>query len=247
MGRIISFIYGVAAWLMFLGIYFYAIGFMGNIIVPKSIDSGLDGSFWVALIINLTLLGIFTVQHSVMARPAFKRLWTKVIPKHVERSTYVLCANLALALMFFFWQPMGGVIWQVQNPLGQVILYSIFGFGWALVLLSTFLINHFDLFGLRQVYFHLIGKEYTPLKFVTKGPYRYVRHPLYLGFLFGFWASPTMTIAHLVLALGATTYILVAIRWEEQDLLDALGESYGYYMERVPMIIPFIGGRDKKV
>ena len=175
-----------------------------------------------------------------MARPAFKIRWTKIIPKAAERSTYTLLSSLALILLFYYWQPMGGIIWQVEaGSIGQIILYSLFGFGWALVLASTFLINHFDLFGLRQVYLNFIGKEYTALKFGTPGFYKLIRHPLYLGWFFAFWATPTMTVAHLAFAVITTIYILLAIRWEEQDLLTALGEDYANYRKMVPMIIPF--------
>lgn len=240
MAKFTILIYGVVSYLIFLLTFLYAIGFMGNILVPKSIDSGADGPFVNALIINVILLSIFAVQHSVMARPAFKIRWTKIIPKAAERSTYTLLSSLALILLFYYWQPMGGIIWQVEaGSIGQIILYSLFGFGWALVLASTFLINHFDLFGLRQVYLNFIGKEYTALKFGTPGFYKLIRHPLYLGWFFAFWATPTMTVAHLAFAVITTIYILLAIRWEEQDLLTALGEDYANYRKMVPMIIPF--------
>lgn len=239
MGRFMILIYGVISYLIFLLTFLYAMGFMGNFLVPKSIDSGTDGPLLNALIINVILLSIFAVQHSVMARPAFKTWWTKIIPEAAERSTYTLLSSLALVLLFYYWQPMGGIIWQVEGSIGQVILYSLFGFGWALVLLATFLINHFDLFGLRQVYLNFTGQEYTSLKFGTPGPYKLIRHPLYLGWLFAFWATPTMTVAHLAFAVITTVYILLAIRWEEHDLLTALGEDYANYRKTVPMVIPF--------
>ena len=240
MARFTILLYGVAAYLIFLLTFLYAIGFMGNFLVPQSSDSGADGPFVNALIVNVILLRIFAVQHSVMARPAFKTWWTKIIPKAAERSTYTLLSSLALILLFYYWQPMGGIIWQVEaGSIAQIILYSLFGFGWALVLFSTFLINHFDLFGLRQVYLNFIGKEYAALKFGTPGIYKLIRHPLYLGWFFAFWATPTMTAAHLAFAIITTTYILLAIRWEEQDLLTALGEDYANYRKLVPMIIPF--------
>lgn len=239
MGRFMILIYGVISYLIFLLTFLYAMGFMGNFLVPKSIDSGADGPLLNALIINVILLSIFAVQHSVMARPAFKTWWTKIIPEAAERSTYTLLSSLALVLLFYYWQPMGGIIWQVEGSIGQVILYSLFGFGWALVLLATFLINHFDLFGLRQVYLNFTGQEYTSLKFGTPGPYKLIRHPLYLGWLFAFWATPTMTVAHLAFAVITTVYILLAIRWEEDDLLTALGEDYANYRKTVPMVIPF--------
>jgi len=231
---------------MFVGTFLYGIGFVGNFFVAKSIDSGLNGPVWRALLINLVAIVIFGVQHSAMARPAFKRVWTKIVPKHVERSTYVLFSNLALILLYYLWQPMGGMVWQVESQIGTIVLYSIFGLGWTLVMVSTFLINHFELFGIRQVYLNLIGKEYTPLEFATKGPYKYVRHPLYLGFLLAFWATPTMTIVHLFLAVVSAAYILVAVRWEEQDLVDEIGEGYSNYKKQVPMIIPFIGKGKKR-
>jgi len=232
--------YGVICYLTFLFTFLYAIGFMGNLLVPKSIDSGTDGSFLNALIINVLLLSIFAVQHSVMARPAFKTWWTRIIPKAAERSTYTLLSSLALILLFYYWQPMGGIVWQIEGSIGRAILFTLFGFGWALVLVSTFLINHFDLFGLRQVYLNFTGQEYTALKFSTPGPYKLVRHPLYLGWFLAFWATPTMTVAHLAFAIITTIYILLAIRWEEQDLLAALGEDYANYRKMVPKLIPFI-------
>ncbi len=239
MSRFVILFYGVVAYLTFLLTFLYAMGFMGNFLVPKSIDSGAEGPLIIALLINIGLLSVFAVQHSVMARPAFKTWWTKIIPKAAERSTYTLLSSLALILLFYYWQPIGGIVWQVEGSVGRIILYSLFGFGWALVLVSTFLINHFDLFGLRQVYLNFTGKEYTPLKFGTPGPYKLIRHPLYMGWFFAFWATPTMTLAHLAFAIITTVYILLAIRWEEQDLLTALGEDYANYRKSVPMIIPF--------
>jgi len=237
MGRVISFAYGVVSYAIFFATFLYALGFVGNFIVPKSMDSAPQMPFWPALAINLGLLGLFAVQHSVMARPAFKKWWTRYVPKPVERSTYVLFSSLAMILMFWAWQPLGGVIWNVESPAAQIALYGAFAFGWALVLVSTFLINHFDLFGLRQVWLHLRGEEYTELQFVTPGPYRYIRHPLYLGWLFAFWATPTMTVTHLLFALMTTGYILVAIQLEERDLENSLGD-YASYKQQVPMLVP---------
>jgi methanethiol S-methyltransferase len=239
LGRRISvFLYGVVCYATFFGTFLYAVGFIGNLFVPKSIDSAPQEPLLQALLINVLLLGAFAVQHSLMARPFFKERWTKIVPKEAERSTYVLFSSLALILMFWQWQPMGGVIWDVQDPVARGLLLSLFGFGWLLVLAATFLINHFDLFGLRQVTLYLLGKEYTRLPFKTPGLYKFVRHPLYVGWLFTFWATPTMTAAHLVFALATTAYILIAIQWEERDLVDEHGRVYENYRQSVPMLIP---------
>ena len=238
LSRMAIFTYGVICYLTFFGTFLYAIGFIGNLVVPKAIDSGRDGPLAVALLVDAALLGLFAVQHSLMARKWFKRAWTRLVPEPAERSTYVLFSSLALILLFWQWRPVGGTIWRVESPAGQAALYGMFAFGFLLVLVSTFLINHFDLFGLRQVYLYLRGKEYTPLRFGTPGPYRYVRHPLYLGWLFAFWSTPTMTAAHLVFAVATTAYILIAIRFEERDLMRDHSEAYSSYRKRVPMIIP---------
>ncbi len=238
MRKIIVFTYGVTCYLIFLATFLYAIGFVGNFLVPKSLDSAPELTFGQALLVNVGLLGLVALQHSVMARPAFKQWWTKYVAPPIERSTYVLFSSPALLLLFWLWQPMGGTIWRIENQTGRLLLYGAFAFGWSLVLVSTFLINHFDLFGLRHVTLYLWGQEYTPLTFDTPGPYKLVRHPLYVGWFFAFWATPTMTAAHLVFALLTTAYILIAIQFEERDLLAAHGKSYAEYRRHVPMLIP---------
>ena len=236
--RLTAFVYGVGCYAIFLGTFLYAIGFIGNLGVPKSIDSGLDGPLALALLVDAALLGLFAIQHSLMARQWFKRAWTRLIPKPVERSTYVLLSSLALLFLFWQWRPIGGVIWDVQIPAGRAIVYGFFAFGWLTVLVSTVLIDHFDLFGLRQVYLYLRARDQSPIAFRTPGPYRLVRHPLYLGWLLVFWSAPTMTVAHLVFAIMTTAYILVAIQLEERDLTHSYGDTYRKYREQVPMIIP---------
>jgi methanethiol S-methyltransferase len=246
MKRIAFFAYGVVCYAVFFATFLYAIGFVGGFLTPTALDATPTVALWQALAVDTLLLGLFAVQHSVMARPAFKRWWTRFVPQPVERSTYVLFSSLALIAMFAWWQPIGGVIWNVQDPVGQAALYGLFAFGWGLVLVTTFLINHFDLFGLRQVWLHLRGQPYTPLRFTTPGPYRLVRHPLYVGWFFAFWATPTMTAAHFVFAAATTAYILIAIQLEEKDLVDAHGTDYAEYRRRVPMLIPRLLGRGSR-
>ncbi len=238
MKRALVFLYGSISYLIFFGTILYAIGFTGNIIVPKAIDSGAVGSLAVALAINAGLLTLFAVQHSGMARRGFKGFITKYIPEPAERSTYVLLSSLCLLALFVFWRPMGGIVWDISNSTGRIVMYSLFAFGWVLVFVATFLINHFDLFGLRQVWLFVRGKEYTPLVFKTPTLYKYVRHPLYVGFFFAFWFTPTMTIAHLVFAIACTGYIFVATQLEEKDMVAAHGEIYNKYKEQVPMFVP---------
>jgi methanethiol S-methyltransferase len=238
MQRIGIFVYGVLSYVCFLVTFLYAVGFVGGFAVPRSLDSAAAGRIGVAVAVDLFLLALFALQHSIMARPAFKRWWTRIVPEPAERSTYVLASSLALLLLFWLWRPIGGVVWQVEHPVGQAVLHGLFAAGWLTVLVTTFLIDHFDLFGLRQVWLHLRGEPYRPLGFVTPGPYRHVRHPLYVGWLLAFWATPTMTAAHLLFAVMTTSYILVAIRFEERDLRAVHGESYAEYRRSVPMLVP---------
>ncbi len=242
MHKIGVFLYGVFAYACFLVTFLYAMGFVGGFGVPRSIDSAADGALGVAVVVDLLLLGVFAVQHSVMARPGFKRWWMRMVPEPAERSTYVLASSLALLLLFWQWRPIGGLVWRVEQPVGQAALHGLFAAGWLTVLVTTFLINHFDLFGLRQVWLHLRGEPYRPVGFVTPGPYRYVRHPLYVGWLLAFWATPTMTAAHLLFAATTTAYILIAIRFEERDLVVVHGARYAEYRRSVPMLVPRIRG-----
>jgi protein-S-isoprenylcysteine O-methyltransferase Ste14 len=241
--RILFFIYGVLSYLIFLGTFLYAVGFIGNFGVAQSLDGAANGAFGLSLLIDAGLLTLFAAQHSLMARKWFKEWWTRFVPEPIERSTYVLFSSLALILLFRLWRPLGGEVWSVENAVGIYSIYALFAFGWGLVLVSTFLINHFDLFGLRQVWLYLRGKSYEPLKFGTPALYRIVRHPLYVGWFFAFWMTPVMTFAHLLFAVATTAYILLAIRFEERDLAREHGESYEAYRRAVPMLVPFTGKR----
>jgi methanethiol S-methyltransferase len=244
--RLAAFFYGLVCYAIFFVTFLYACGFIGNFVVPHSIDSTPVISWNNALLVDVTLLGIFGIQHSVMARQGFKNWWTQFVSKPIERSTYVLFSSLCLIALFYLWQPIGGIIWNVTNPVGVAIIYAVFASGWLLVLVSTFLINHFDLFGLRQVWLYLQCKEYTHLEFATPGFYKYVRHPLYVGWFLAFWSTPIMTVTHLVFALVTTVYILVAIQFEERDLLDIHGKAYADYRRQVPMLVPFTHRRQSE-
>lgn len=237
--RLSFFVYGVLAYLVFLGTFLYAIAFVGGFAVPTRLDGTPSTPLAQAIAIDCGLLMLFAVQHSVMARRWFKERWTQIVPWTIERSTYVLFASLALLLLFWQWRPIGVEIWTVEHPLGRAVLWSLFAFGWTTVLVVTFLINHFDLFGLRQVWLPLIGRPYTRIAFRTPLPYRFVRHPLYFGFLLAFWMTPTMTLAHLVFAVATTAYIVLAIQFEERDLVAEHGADYERYRGAVPMLLPW--------
>jgi protein-S-isoprenylcysteine O-methyltransferase Ste14 len=244
-GRITTLLYGIFCYLVFFATFLYAVAFLGDFGVRRTIDAGVEGSITQALAINAGLLVLFALQHSIMARSWFKRAWTRIVPAAAERSTYVLFSSLALILLFWQWRPIGGVVWQVENDLGQMAIYMIYAAGWMLLLLATFLINHFDLFGLRQAYLHFIGHEYSALEFRTPGLYRVVRHPIYLSWLCIFWATSRMTVAHLVFALATTGYMLVAIPLEERDLIRSYGDAYRRYRLQVPKILPVRFAREK--
>ena len=240
MGRIFSFLYGVASYAATLATFLYLMGFLGNFGVPKSMDSDSAGPWSSALMMDAGLLLLFVFQHSVMARPGFKRLLARVIPPAMERSTYVLASSAALFLLFWQWRPLGGTVWEVHSGAGRELLYGAYALGWLLLFVATAVINHFDLFGLRQVWRHLLGQPQEKLRFVTPLLYRLVRHPLYVGWLMVFWSTPKMTVTHLFFAVITTAYILVAIQLEERDLIREHPE-YAEYRRRVPMLIPGTG------
>jgi protein-S-isoprenylcysteine O-methyltransferase Ste14 len=239
MARFIAFLYGLAAYLVFFFSFLYAIGFVEGLLVPKTIDTGTVVPMTEALIVNLLLMSLFAVQHSVMARRQFKEWWTRYVPKSVERSTYVLFASLALVLLFWQWRPMPDVMWQVANPSAAMAIMGLSFVGWLLVLTSTFLINHFELFGVHQVVNNLVGRSMSQPRFKTPVLYKVVRHPIYLGFIIAFWAAPVMTVGHALFAAVTTAYIFVGIWLEERDLIELFGDEYRRYKERVSMLVPW--------
>jgi protein-S-isoprenylcysteine O-methyltransferase Ste14 len=239
MSKILAFLYGLVAYVVFLGAFLYAIGFVTGMIVPKTIDTGPVVPMVEAIIVNILLMTLFAMQHSIMARPQFKQWWTRFVPKSIERSTYVLLASLTLVLLFWQWRPIPALVWQVTNPDLAMTLQALSFAGWFLVLVSTFLINHFELFGLHQVVNHVAGREMPAPRFKAPALYKVIRHPIYLGFIVAFWATPTMTLGHLLFAAVTTSYIFVGIALEERDLVALFGDEYRRYRQRVSMLLPF--------
>ena len=245
MKRFLIVAYGAAAYLLFLAAFLYLVAFLGNFWVPRTVDHGVSSSIGEAVLINIALLGVFAVQHSIMARPSFKAWWTRFVPASIERSTYVVLSSAALVLLYWQWRTIPAVLWDVRLPAGRLVLWTLFWLGWAIALAATFMVSHFDLFGLRQVYLAWHGKPYTHIGFHSRMLYRLVRHPLMLGFVIVFWAVPTMTAGHLLFSVAMTGYILVATHLEEHDLVEALGDQYREYRRRVPMLVP-LGHRPRR-
>lgn len=242
MGRAIGFVFGIAVYAFFFAVFLYSIGFVGNLLVPKTIDSGVAGPLAMAVIVNLVLLSVFAVQHSVMARPAFKAAWTRLVPAYLERTLYVLLSSIALALIYAFWQPMPGVIWSVPEGAATYLVQGVFWLGWLIVLISTFLISHFDLFGLSQIYANLRQRPFKGAPFRKHLFYRLVRHPMMTGFMIAFWAAPVMTLGHLLFAIVTTAYMVVAVyRFEEKDLIAEIGDEYLDYREEAGAFFPKLG------
>lgn len=243
MRRAFVFLYGLVAYAAFLVTFLYAVGFVSGFVVPKAINSGAGAPLGEALAVNVALLGLFGLQHSVMARQGFKKKWTRIVPRPLERSTFVFFTCAVLGLIFWQWRPVTDVVWQVDYPAANAGLWSLAALGWVIVLVSTFVIDHFELFGLRQVYLYARGREARPPTFKVSALYRYVRHPLMLGFLVAFWATPRMTLGHLIFAAVTSAYVLVAIQIEERDLVRFHGQAYADYRKRVPMLVPFLRRR----
>lgn len=246
MAKVLCLIYGLVSYVLFVAAFTYGIGFVGNLIVPKGIDDGVVGSLSAAIVVNVLLLLLFAVQHNLMARPRFKEWWTQFVPRPIERSTYVAAASLILMLLYWQWRPMPEVVWHVDSPIGRGILWVLFFLGWAIVLYSSFLIDHFELFGLKQVWLHLTGREPSTAPFSERSIYRWVRHPLMLGFIVAFWAAPTMSQGRLLFATVTTLWILIAIQIEERDLAAFLGEPYRHYRKETPMLLPWRKPRDRE-
>lgn len=242
MKKAVTLFYGVVAYLAFFATILYMIGFVGGFLVPKDIDDGTPGPLGTAVLVNLALVLAFAVQHTIMARPAFKRWWTQFVPKPVERSTYVIASSVILALTFWLWRPIPGTVWSVESEAGRAVLYGLFALGWFLVFYSSFLINHFDLFGLRQVFLYFRSKSYTPVPVKVISLYKFVRNPLMLGFLIALWSAPVMTVGHLLFALAMTGYILIGIQFEERTLAKELGAEYAAYRAKTPMLVPIPKG-----
>jgi protein-S-isoprenylcysteine O-methyltransferase Ste14 len=238
MSRVAYALYGLLAYLLFFAAILYGIGFVGNLVVPKGIDGGVAAPRSTAIAVNVSLLLLFAVQHNVMARPWFKDWWTRYVPRPIERSTFVAAASLILLLLYWQWRPMPDVVWHVDNAIGRGVLWALYFTGWAIVFASSFLIDHFELFGLTQVWNHLLGRDPAPAPFSERSLYRWVRHPLMLGFIVAFWSAPTMSQGRLLFAVVTTLWILIAIQIEERDLVEGLGEPYRRYRERTPMLLP---------